>query len=304
MKAFPVILGLVALLTICSVDAAPFRAPPEYYTVMNGSQVALKCDYGQENPNQVLWVHVKSLRVDGALADTIGSVLDLDLESGYRIESDNQSSSLIMEEVTVDGSNRGRPGLYKCAIDFFQHTNFHVSVVENDFFCRRVGAAEGTTDDDAFPAYTFLDVECGITKDREPFGVLEFALSVGNDVVQTVDVYGVLLQMSNASIATARFRLLLRGSYYGQSVHVSLKLNTFTPEVGETALKFVVAERLLIGPYREEENQDVADKDQDREQDQNVAKRGYSSWPTRWTWLHIGVGASMGICVGWMWMNR
>ena len=105
---------------------------------------------------------------------------------------------------------------------------------------------------------------------------------------------------------TVHFKLWLKESYHGHNVHVALKLNNFGAEVGETALKYVVAERLLIGPYPEAENQDVADKDQDRDQDQdqNVAKKGYSSWPTRWTWLHIGVGASMGICVGLMWMNR
>lgn len=303
MKAFPVIVGLVALLTFCSVDAAPVRAPttphygtkpdhsapPQYYTVMNGSRVVLKCDYDGDHPNQVLWVQGKSGVVPWDHADffTIARTSDPDLRGGYHVESNDHSSSLIMEEATVDGSNSGRPGCYKCVVDLSKESHFHVSVVENDLFCWLVGAAGR----DTFPVGTFLDIECGITRDREPFGKLEFSLSVGNETVQTIDVYGVTFEIANDTIATVHFKLWLKESYHGQNVHVALKLNNFGAEVGETALKYVVAERLLIGPYPEAENQDVTDK-------------CFCSEPAHWRWLRFGAGALVGFCVIGMWMNR
>ena len=245
MKAFPVIIGIIALSTFCSVDAG---LEPEYYAVLEGSKVILKCDYQGADPNQVLWVRGKLgvMSLDGNDFFTIARTLDPDLHRAYKIESDGRSSSLIMEDAALSDLQRQHPGLYKCVIDLYREIKYHVTIVKNDFSCRRVGVTEGTTEENTLHVGAFLDIECTITKDREPSGRLKFSLSVGDQVVQTNHVDGETLWKKHTTLATVRFKLPLKESYHGQSVHVAITLNTFTPEVGETQLKFDVAERLRL----------------------------------------------------------
>ena len=243
MKAFPVIISIVAL-SFCNVDALP----PNNYTVLEGSKVVLRCDYEGADPNQLLWVRGKlgTMSLDGSDFFTIARTLDPDLHRAYKIESDGRSSSLIMEDAAISDPQRQHPGLYKCVIDLYREVKYHVSIVKNDLTCRLVGDAEGTTDANTYAVGSLMEIECTITKDREPSGRLEFSLSVGKEVVQTVFFYGETLWKKQTDVATIRFQLSLKETYHGQSVQVALALNTFNPEVGKSQLKLVVAERLQL----------------------------------------------------------
>jgi len=244
MKAFPVIIIFVALSTLCHVNAL---LEPKYLTVLEGSKVVLKCDYEGGNPNQVLWVKRKLgvMSLDGSDFFTIARTLDPNLPNAYQLESDGTSSSLIMEDAAMGDLEREHPGLYKCVIDLFREIKFHVSIVKNDLACRWVDIARGK-DEDTFLMGSFHYIECTITKDRQPNGLLQFSLIVGDEVVETVHVYGEDLWKQNTNVATPRFKLSPIEAYHGQSVQIALKLNTFGSGVGETLLKVTVAERLRL----------------------------------------------------------
>ena len=62
-------------------------------------------------------------------------------------------------------------------------------------------AAFDTPFDAAFDVGDSLEIECSITKDREPYGKVDFALFVGDEEVEVKSVLGRSVWQSGCNIA-------------------------------------------------------------------------------------------------------
>ena len=230
MKASPIIrltaTALLAAVCLSPATAAPKRATT-YYTVLEGSKVVLECPFKKENPGQVLWVKGKMgvMSLDGEDFYSMAQMLDPKLGLTYSLESDDSSSSLVINEAVMNDQDLQHAGLYKCIIDLYDETKFELAVLKRDFRCRFVGPLIGLSPDDPIRVGTDVQIECSVTKDKSPTGKVDFSLFIGEEEVDSTTVMGDDLWKEGSNVAKVRYNVTMKESHLDRAMVAKVKID-------------------------------------------------------------------------------